>query len=155
MGGHIGGCGFDAPELGIRWDRSCTWLDIGGYPLPAKPIWAETGTWLAAGIPLENGAALVLVVANEATPSGCGATVQLVAPPTPWVDWHSFAPCAVNARHIVPTRTVSSDWLLTDGWWAALECGEELWRYVALFGTMQLEGVSERRPRIDPGVLSP
>ena len=136
--------------LDVRWDRSSEWIEAAGRRFPARPIVEgaddDGQRWWAAGLPFENRAALLLIVDEDDAGEAQHAVVQLVlpAPGDGWVDRLDSVPCTVADRRIRPCTPENDylpeefDWLLTDGWWANVDDGEEIGRYAALFGSMPL-----------------
>lgn len=139
------GMGAAAP-LDLYWDGRSRWMQVAGRPMPAQPIArddAEEDCGWAAGVPMENGSALLVVVDDDGDGHARAATARLVIPaPEPgWSIAFEATPCVVWSRRIHPCSGPHMgppewEWAVSDGWWAQIDDARELWRYAALFGCL-------------------
>lgn len=121
-------------------------LSVAGRWMPADPVLrdvADDDPGWAAGVRLENSAALVVVADDDGSGRALRAVVHLVLPTSDaaWRTTLDALPCRVSLGHIRPllsraSATATTDWAFRAGWWSALDYATELWRYARLFGAM-------------------
>jgi hypothetical protein len=131
--------------LDLAWDGTSPWMHVAGRPMPADPATrddiSEDQAWVAA-VPLENQAALLVIVEEDHHGSARSAIARLVIPaPDPgWHDALEALPAHVQGGRIwssatTPRERADWDWA-QGGWWAEINDASELWRYARLFGSL-------------------
>ena len=135
--------------LDLDWDGSSRWIQVSGRTMPASPAardpLPDDPAWIAA-VPLENRAAILVIVEEDPDGHARTATARLVIPgPEPgWHDSLEARPAHVHAGRIRPTVTADDgrddwDWAQGDGWWASIDDASELWRYASVFGALPVD----------------